>query len=400
MTNLNADYSKGVFSPDSTIPKPEEKEQLALIRDITQNFTEVVHLKQILGMTKAIIANASQDLDMPTFFQGAATASNLEYSTLACAAAKTAIETITANIDTDLLAFNTSDAITRFTSVFLKMGGTLNAHPQIAPSFLDQGTIQNTATAITLKINSAMTAIDITRTAGFFTLDEYIKGAITTAHLFINETMPYDQAKKTEVLASYIISHYPYLIARYITYFIRVSGEMDESGKPASFIVRQFAVLSLKLLLVQTLLTLMNYCPNQAQRNDMRATVKTLLRSIANEYSTDEEFNNYYTQILELSSSNKETREAIENMSKEVEAGKGNVEKAVVNDQRAVAEMKRAKLLMYIWLTLLLIFAVAATILVVLGTPENGMFYYLGVLCGIFVTAVFINGLVQIVRST
>ena len=129
-----------------------------------------------------------------------------------------------------------------------------------------------------------------------------------------------------------------------VSHFIRTSADQNAQNKPTSFIVRQFGILTLKVYMVQMLLHLIQTCSTTSIQNNLKSAIRTLLYSIANEYNTQQEFDNYYQEIMKLASQNAQYRSDIYNISKNVEAAKTNVEKAVVNDQRAISLVSQSRL--------------------------------------------------------
>lgn len=403
-TNLNADFSKGLFAETNTVLTELERAQLSNLRIITQNYTETGRMKEILAMTPTRLSNVPENMlnDINAFL--AQTSSSLaaatsEQSILACKASESLVASIANNVSTDYTVFITKNAMDTYLKLCKDMCMATAKH--LRPTFMtDESTMENQCSVIIESIKKNVAIHDpYNEVSNMYSLQQYVSLCADAAKMFVSSNPVYDNVKQRQIIATFMVAFYPYLICLYISGYIRTSGETEASNKPASFVVRQFAVLSLKMFMVQTMLLLITLCSTVSLRNTLKTSVKTLLRSIADEYNTQEEFDTYYQQIMQLASDNKATREAIETITIDVNAAKNNVEKATANDQRAVGAVKSAQLLMYIWLALLLIFIVAAVVLILLGKPENNMFYYLYVLCGVFLVPVFINGMVQIVRS-
>lgn len=404
MTNLNADFSKGLFSETNTVLTDIERAQLSNLRGITQNYAETARVKEILAMTQSRLSNVPDNMlnDVNAFLTQASlslAAASSEQSILACKASDGLIASINNNISTDYTVFLSKDAMDTYLQLCKDMCFTIAA--EIRPSFLtDADQMKNLCTTM---LNNIYKNVSIhnpfNEESNMFTLQQYVSMCADSSKMYISTNLAYDNVKQRQITATFLVAFYPFLICQYISGYIRTAGETDVSNKPSSFVVRQFAVLSLKVFMVQTMLLLITLCTTVSIRNNLKASVKTLLRSIADEYNTQEEFDTYYQQIMKLASENKATREAIESITNDVNAAKTNVEKAAINDQRAVSSVKSAKMLMNIWLALLLIFIVAAVVLIILGNKDNNSFYFLYVLCAVFLLPVFINGLVQIVRS-
>jgi hypothetical protein len=193
-----------------------------------------------------------------------------------------------------------------------------------------------------------------------------------------------------------MISQYPYIVARYIAGFIRIQGDGVASNKPDSFMVRQFAALVMRVYMAQIIATLNAIV---GETVNLKSALQTTLTSISIEYDT-RNFQTYYNDVMTLSAGNTEVQEEMHVLNNRMTASKSNLEKAVMNEQRANTEVSRAKLLMYIWLALLIVLLIAVVGFYFIGTAENNMFYYMYILCGIFVVAVFINAMVQAARST
>jgi len=400
MANLNVDYSKGLFADTNTVLTDVERAQLANLRDITQNFSSIMPLDKLLSLDPARIANVPDTTLMsgPLMFLSSIPTTEPN-AKLACTVADSIILSISNNNNTNYTVFTSSTALDSFALIIKDM--CLSLAKDLRPEFIsDPSVIANLANSITESIDRNVSAYSPYSDSGILSLDAFIKECGSNTKLYISNNLGhYDIVKQRQILTTYVIAFYPFMICRYISSFIRTAGDAEASAKPTSFIVRQFAVLTLKVYLVQIILLVIQRCTTTSTRTALKSAIRTLLFSISSEYNTQEEFEAYYQEILQLASQNKDIRNTIEMMSKDVSAARNNVEKALVNDQRAKSLVVRQKTLMYIWLALLVILSLAVLALLVLGTEENGMFYYMYIMCAIFVVSVFINGLIQVVQG-
>lgn len=402
MANLNVDYSKGLFADTNTILTDVERSQLSNLRNITQNFSVVVPLDKIVLLDAVKLNNVPDSvlvngpLDLLNSYRDLDTSS---YK-LACLAGQSIVQSVVNNTNMNYTVFNTSTALDSYSQIIKDMCTTLVTN--LRPDFIvDPAIMANIANSLTESMVKNVTVVNPYNAQGVVTLQDYVKACVSNTKMFIaNNLGHYDTVKRRQLLTVYVVAFYPLFVAKYVASYIRTSGENETSGKPPSFIVRQFAILTLKVLLVQIILLMIQQCPTTTIRTSLKSAIRTLLYSIASEYNTQEDFSKYYNEIMTLAAKNKSTREAIKTLSKDMEAAKGNVEKAVVNDQIASKQVKYTRLLMSIWLTILCILIVACIVFLIIGTAENNMFYYMYVLCGIFVVSVFVNGLVHVVRST
>lgn len=402
MANLNVSYARGLFSSTNAVLSPVERAQLDNLRMVTQNFSTVACIDQLLLLTPARLANVPENLimgDLTGFLKSIPTTEG-SATTLACLSAEAISLSISNSTATNYTVFTTSSAVESFTLIVKEMSKALMTN--VRPDFMnDPAMIGSLANSITESILKNVLPYNPYNESGFSTLEAYVQDVASNARNYIaNNLSHYDTIKQRQLLATYMVTYYPYFIAKYIAHYIRTSGEGESSAKPSSFIVRQFAILTLKLFTVQILLLLVQKCGTTSIKNNLKGSVRILLNSIANEYSTQEEFDRYYQEILNLASENNKTRADISIISKNVDAAKTNVEKAVVNDQRAVAAVNRSKLLMRIWLALLIILIIAVVVFMIIGNAENNFFNYMYVVCAIFVFSVFINAMVQAVRTT
>lgn len=400
MANLNVDYSKGLFADTNTVLTEVERAQLANLRDITQNFSNIMPLDKLLSLDQARLANVPDNTLMagPLMFLSSVPTTETNPK-LACTVADSVILSIANNNNTNYTVFTSSTALDSFSMIVKDLCNALVK--DLRPEFIsDPSVIVNLANSITESIDRNVSAFSPYSDSGILSLDAFVQECASNSKMYINNNLGhFDIVKQRQILTTYVIAFYPFMISRYITAFIRTAGDAEASAKPTSFIVRQFAILTLKVYLVQMILLLIQRCTTTSVRTTLKSAIRTLLFSISSEYNTQEEFEAYYQEILQLASQNKDIRSTIEAMSKDVTAARNNVEKALVNDQRAKSLVGRQKMLMYIWLALLVILSLAAIALLVVGTEDNGLFYYLYVLCAIFVISVFINGLIQVVRG-
>lgn len=401
MANLNVDYSKGLFANTNTILTESEQAEISYLRQITEQFSSIVPLDKVLLLDFAKISNIPEATLLASPLEVLTSFNNLESTkTLACAVGSSIVQSISNNASLNYTVFNTSTALQSYTQIIKDACSTLVA--KLKPDFItDDSVMLNIANSITESLSKNVTTLDPYSNVGVVSLDNYMKACASHTKLFIADKLSqYDVVKRRQIMTSYIVAFYVFFIVKYVTSFIRTSGETDSSGKPQSFIVRQFAILTLKVYLIQIILLLIQVCQTSSLQGSLKNAIRTLLYSIASEYNTQEEFNLYYQEIMSLATANKETRDRILSISKDVDAAKNNIEKAVVNDQQASKQLGYTKTLMYIWFVLLVLLIVAVVVLLIIGNAENNMFYYMYIVCGIFVVSVFINALVQIVSST
>lgn len=198
----------------------------------------------------------------------------------------------------------------------------------------------------------------------------------------------------------FMYSYLPYFIYEYISKFIRVKEDLENSPKPESFVVRQFAIIVFKMYLVQTLLHLHFFASNNTIRLELRSIILSLIESITLEYNKDNVTRGYFSDIMVITKDNENAKKSIEELAFNTQNAKINMEKAILNENLASSELSRSKTLMYVWLALLLLTIVICVVVYIVGNKTNGLFNYMFIYCGIISTAVIINGLVNVIRST
>lgn len=405
MSNLGASYAHSMFSPlnsnNSNLSRIENL-QIAKLRGITQFFDDTVELNSILRMTPSnMIATEETVINRPLDFISS-NAPGLTNS------AETQITINTASNIGNVIyektrspmdySLNTDVSMERMLEVFHSI--SIQIAKMITPtSVLPVTSVENFMTELTNNAKTNVTVYNSFVAEGVVHLHEYIENVGAASMLYINNQKMYGVNDVKILALSFMVSFYPYLIAKYISYFIRISGDTESSDKPISFLVRQFAVLSMKIYLVQICLLLSNIDISNHIDVKLKQVVQSIVTSIKDEYQSDQQFQDYFTKVMKIAQDNRNTRTNISNISRNIDAAKTNVEKALVNDQQALKTVTKAKTLMIIWLVLLIIFIIVAIALLVLANKDNKLYYYLYIVCGIFVTPVFINGLIQILRK-
>ncbi len=201
---------------------------------------------------------------------------------------------------------------------------------------------------------------------------------------------------QNRVRNSFILAFYPYYVQYYITQHITTSNEDSFiTMKPTSLLVRQFALLVLKLVLVQQFLIVHHYCTQDQNKFAVRNFIFATVRSIDTAF-TDSDLSLYFQDITSMVSNNNNVATSLLDLNVKIDSAKNNINKAANNDAQAAKSLAKTKALLYVWITILGIALVAFAIMLFLGRRNPRMLGFMYIFCCILVIAVFINALVQV----
>jgi hypothetical protein len=229
-----------------------------------------------------------------------------------------------------------------------------------------------------------------------FTL--YISDVYTQILYYIQQNVstlssPGDQNR---VRNSYILAFYPYYVQYYITQHITTSNEDSfVTMKPTSLLVRQFALIILKLVLVQQFLIVHHYCTQDQNKFAVRNFVFATVRSIDMAFN-DSDLSLYFEDITTMVSGNSTVATNLLDLKVKIDSAKNNINKAANNDAQAARTLAKTKSLLYVWITILGVAIVAFAIMLFLGRKDPRTLGFMYIFCCILVIAVFINAMVQV----
>lgn len=402
--DVNAVFKNTIFDPSWDTPillSDKELAQITKLRSILSSFESHAFLSKLLALnglgTDAVTPSTNVFEVVKTITRSATAPSQSLANRIA-----TALNSELNDIQTGLQMFDfvevyTSGHVDHFIKVYQRISKEL-IHKYMSHI---EANVVSLSENVTASLMNNITAID----TGMFddevdqtvALDAFVQQATTAAYNYFLRTRP---AQPSLYTLGYMVSHLPFLVFVYISNFIKTSD--DTSGKPNTFIVHQFAVLALKVYMIQSMLTIYDACDDQ-HKLAMKPRIMSFMNSIMLEYK-NQNFTNYYGKINDLIKQNTMDQDSLTIVSDKIKLSRVNLEKAAMNANTIESHVKSSYVKMYVWLTVLCVSvaAIAGLVFILKKKPSNTemLLQILYGLCCTIVVAGFISGMIAVVRST